>query len=594
MTATARFRVDPRLATLLAEGYRSSEQAIKELVDNAWDADAENVSITLPGIVSDEPITIGDNGSGMTEQELRAEYMNIASGRRSRRGDRSAKKNRVVKGRKGIGKFAGFMAANLMQVDTRAGGVATRLILPKSALLQAARDLEEIELPIEIGACDREEHGTTITLYELNQSFSIPSAEKLKRLLVTEYGREADFAILVNGEPLDLTDLAGTQYEKTVDIPGVGPVRLRLTITDEKRGFKDSGIAIRVAGKIIGAPSHFGLDKLEEIPSKLLKKVYGEIEADGLAEAVTADGGALIENSKAYEALSAWVQSETRSQVEKVFHREVNLARARLTQALHRRIATLPEHRRPFAQVAIEKILRRFYLDGEERIAAVLSVMLDAFEVEDYWLVIRELDAADINDVSTLAQALEKFGLLDTAAMANHAQARLRFLEKLDTLIADPRTLEREVHVAFEHNVWLLGIEYSLMASNQTLGRIIEEYKSKEFKGDRANKRPDLLLMQDVADRVLLVEFKRPSHSITREDELQAVRYRDDLSRHFWGSTIEVLLIGKETSRELSPMYASSNLQILSYSAIVGRARQRLNWTIKELVHADEPELGAH
>ena len=40
MTQAAHFRVDPRLASLLGESYRSTEQAIKELIDNAWDADA--------------------------------------------------------------------------------------------------------------------------------------------------------------------------------------------------------------------------------------------------------------------------------------------------------------------------------------------------------------------------------------------------------------------------------------------------------------------------------------------------------------------------------------------------------------------------
>ncbi len=48
MAKHAQFRVDPRLTSLLGEGYRSTEQALKELIDNAWDADAENVWITLP------------------------------------------------------------------------------------------------------------------------------------------------------------------------------------------------------------------------------------------------------------------------------------------------------------------------------------------------------------------------------------------------------------------------------------------------------------------------------------------------------------------------------------------------------------------
>ncbi len=61
MNKSARFKVDPRLASLLGEGYRSSEEALKELVDNAWDADAEVVRVQLPhhvtpgSIVKDRP-----------------------------------------------------------------------------------------------------------------------------------------------------------------------------------------------------------------------------------------------------------------------------------------------------------------------------------------------------------------------------------------------------------------------------------------------------------------------------------------------------------------------------------------------------------
>lgn len=46
--ASLRFQVDSRLATLLSQEYPSSEKALKELIDNAWDADAEEVFVTLP------------------------------------------------------------------------------------------------------------------------------------------------------------------------------------------------------------------------------------------------------------------------------------------------------------------------------------------------------------------------------------------------------------------------------------------------------------------------------------------------------------------------------------------------------------------
>jgi HSP90 family molecular chaperone len=160
----ARFQVDPRLATLLGEGYRSSERALKELVDNAWDADACLVEIFLPSPMTSDEIRISDDGSGMTANELRNEYLVVANDRRSRKGERTPRKNRLVKGRKGIGKFAGLMSANIMVVETRARSTLTRLCIRKDDLLSAGRDLEGIDLPIEEEACPPEMSGTTITL----------------------------------------------------------------------------------------------------------------------------------------------------------------------------------------------------------------------------------------------------------------------------------------------------------------------------------------------------------------------------------------------------------------------------------------------
>ena len=120
MTKHAQFRVDPRLASLLGESYRSTEQALKELIDNAWDADSEHVWITLPDPMTAEPIIVRDDGTGMTEREVRSEYLNIANDRRTRKGERTPGKKRAVKGRKGIGKFAGLVAADVMDVETRA------------------------------------------------------------------------------------------------------------------------------------------------------------------------------------------------------------------------------------------------------------------------------------------------------------------------------------------------------------------------------------------------------------------------------------------------------------------------------------------
>src|SRR3954468_11298581 len=106
MSDNVHFSVATRLTRLLGKTYQSSEVALKELVDNSWDADAQNVWITLPTPLTNDAVTLRDDGAGMTPREMLSEYLNIASDKRTRTGDRTPKLNRRVKGRKGIGEFA--------------------------------------------------------------------------------------------------------------------------------------------------------------------------------------------------------------------------------------------------------------------------------------------------------------------------------------------------------------------------------------------------------------------------------------------------------------------------------------------------------
>jgi HSP90 family molecular chaperone len=99
--------------------YQSPVAAIAELVSNAWDADAENVAIRLPGALNNQAvITIQDDGIGMTFAECEDRFLNVGWCRRGDApGQVSPGKKRPVLGRKGIGKFAGFGIAGVIGVS---------------------------------------------------------------------------------------------------------------------------------------------------------------------------------------------------------------------------------------------------------------------------------------------------------------------------------------------------------------------------------------------------------------------------------------------------------------------------------------------
>ena len=578
----ARFKVDPRLASLLGESYRSSEHAIRELVNNAWDADAEHVWITLPGEMTTGPIVVEDDCTGMTEPEVRDEYLVVANDRRTRKGERTPGKKRRVKGRKGIGKFAGLIAADTMTLETAARGKLTRLTVRKDDLLHADADLEAIDLPVEVAACEAERHGTTITLADLNQKLAFPSADTLRRLLVLEYGRQSDFDVRVDGESVAIDDIPGSTFAEEIDIPDLGKVNIKFTVSQDKKPLKQSGIAIRVGGKLVGRPSTLGLEDDEELPSKLLKRIYGEIEADGLDPYVTCDWGAIIENSKPFKQVTAWAANEVGKAVRSTYKNEVSLQKARLQREAKRRLASLPENRRKLAEEAIDRVLRRLYLENEERINVVVSLMLDAFERDEYWIVLQKIDESTRADVAQLADVLGEFGLADLAVVGHQARHRLAFLDELDRLAANPDTIEAQMHTAIERNLWVLGTEYALVASNKSLARLLKDWADKEFQSKRAKKRPDLFLAYDMRQQYLLIEFKRPSHSINRDDEAQAIKYRDDLSQHV-GGPIDIIVMGGKRSHRMSPQYGADRVTVATYTDLIAQARAQLAWLLSQL-----------
>lgn len=576
------FQVDTRLAKLLSENYRSSEKAIKELVDNAWDADSESVSVTFPDPMTDNPIIIHDNGSGMTEEELRREYMVIASDRRLRRGDLTSQKRRKVKGKKGIGKFAGLMAANTMKLETWTRGKKCEFSLSSSDF-DTAEDIENLPIDLIVEDCEKNLHATCITLSNLRQSLAFPNPDKFRQLLLQEYGRETDFEITVNEKLLGIDDIQGNYTRHEAKLPSVGTIKLEFTVSNQKGKLKQPGISIRVGGKVVGKPEYFGLDAADDFPPKLLDKIYGEIEVDGLFEHVTADWGALVENSELYEEVRKYVQPIIREKVKQEYGREINLAQARLQKRINERLALLPEYKRLYADKAIKSVLGRYYGEPESKVEPIVSVILDALERTDYRTVLEYIHEADHSDISKIAEILAEFGLAEIAIVGDQAKSRLEFLDRFEELCQEEETDEKLIHSSLEKNLWIFGIQYTIFSSNKTLKRQVEDHLDKKYTGSRSNKRPDLMLSVNHANEYLLIEFKRSSHSLKYEDYQQATGYRNDFVP-FTNADIKVLLIGGKRGRDLPPSHNQEpNTIIMIFDEIISNSRNQLNWLLTEL-----------
>jgi hypothetical protein len=584
METTANFSVDPRLASILGENYSSSERALRELVDNAWDAEATVVNITLPGILNESPIIVADNGSGMKEKELRQEYLNIASPRYTRKGEKTPNFQRTVKGRRGIGKFAGLILASQMEVETRALGTKTRLLIAKTALLNAGKDIEQVPLPIAVSTCSKSEKGTTITLRHLNQNLNFPKADKLKEIIAYDYGRETDFEVFINGEQVLRHDIQGVVFTKEYTLPNGKRAIANFTVSDKPVPSRKAGLILRVGDKAVGKPHHWGLEHDEALSDRLRNRVVGEIRVEPDAIELTAAGGDVIESDKGVEMLTQSIQQDVKESLSEVHANEVNLAKGRWTQLMKRRLETVPEHRRSIVKDRLERLISRSYQEGEkeERITVLVDLVMDALEMDEYWAVCREIEDAEKVDVFHVARALDKFGLTDLSFIAQQTKRRTEFLDHLDKLACDPATTEKQLHLALQNSLWIFGSQYSIMASNRQLQNIIEDYTSAVYAGKDASDRPDLLLAANVESRYLLIEFKRPSVAVGRDAENQAKKYADTLTGRL-GIELEILIVGGEVDPKLQGDYTGRRTKFLSYRAIVANARTQLDWLLNQL-----------
>ena len=584
MTGSAYFMVNQQLARLLGETYRSSEVALKELVDNAWDADARNVWISLSEPLSKNPLTIKDDGRGMTEEAVRAEYLNIASDKRKRTGELSPNFKRKIKGRKGIGKFAGLAVAQVMTIETTVNGMTSKLMIDKKKIADTDRDIEKIPLDFEVKAANGQGDGTLIELSALDQQLNFPSAEKIRELLVREYGRELNFTIFVDDDPLTLEDLPGASSRETVSLPNAGNVEVGFTIADSTVNPKLSGLTLKVGGKVVGSPSYFGLEDDEEIPRKLLKKVYGEISVPENDSFVTADWGNANESSKAYREMCEFVQDLVKKELKANHTHQMSLQKARLQKAIDDRLAKIPENRRKFAARALNKILQRFYGESDDRIQTIAEVALDAMEFDEYWTVLENIGSASLGDVSDFAVSLQEFGLLELSNIRKQADKRIQFLDYLENLAENAATKEQEVHVALEKNVWVFGLDFSMMSSNITLKRMIKVFCDSKYTGNAAQKRPDLLLSESFDGRYLLIEFKRPSVSIGRKEVAQAEYYRDELSKYLpSNAAFQIMMVGTGRDSNLNVNLLAQNISVHSYKDLISTARSQIFWLINSL-----------
>lgn len=89
-----------------------------------------------------------------------------------------------------------------------------------------------------------------------------------------------------------------------------------------------------------------------------------------------------------------------------------------------------------------------------------------------------------------------------------------------------------------------------------------------------------MLLNQNLSGEYLLIEFKRPDHSLNYDDYKQAIEYRHDFAKHIT-SPIRVLLIGGRLSPDFPKENREPNVDARIFSQVIASARRQVEWLLR-------------
>ena len=532
--------------------------AIAELISNAWDADATEVDVRLP---LDEPwdsanesqiITVSDNGNGMNWDMVRDAYLNVGRDQRKTEGKNRSQAGRLLQGRKGVGKLAGFGIADTLEVQTIHG--IDDPDLKKRVLIWIRLDLSDITkiesgpVPVQVifaGPVSnappetRKSKGTTVTLRHLHERRARGS-DSFHRSMARRFLLLQDFQIQINGQDLQEDDIT-FQLRKpdegwtTDEVLGCGPVEYWIGFTERPRQQNRgelNGVLIYTRGKVSQEETFF------EISGGVtgqhgLRYLVGKVRAEWLDAGIDSpDHIATPRDSIAWEspegmAFREWGQRLLRICLSDWAKFRTSLRERQVKEidpSIQNRIENLAPTYKGVAFQFVEKF-KSVEMEPSE-FQDILSWFLDALENATLRSILQKLRDTDVADLQQLDDLLSKMEVRIAVTLLQIIDGNLAAIDTLERMHHEDAKERGVIAKHLEKNPWLIDPTWML---NKAEGRV-ETWIRNEFGLEREKQagdddRVDFFCVA-VGGTLHIVEIKRGAHIATTDDILQADKYR--------------------------------------------------------------------
>ena len=541
--------------------YQSPVAAIAELVANAWDADADLVSIDLPTTINENSeIVIRDDGRGMEFKECQDRFLNVGYARRGNRGtERSPSKQRRILGRKGIGKFAGFGIAQVIRVETVSTGNGEKTVFEMDIDKIRSEDYVNVKgadvavITYEGPNNDRrKQHGTTIRLQRLSMQRT-PNANSFAHSMARRFllhQMATDFHILINGTRLPESDdrfrvqfsfprdykenerpsISSMSQEWGTETVADREVKWRIRFYEHPIGDDDlRGISVFAGGKMVQSPFFFNLSG--SLPGQHGQQyISGQIQADFLDEQdedLTAPERQRVnwDHSTATD-IQSWGQQRLRQLLGIWKDRRGEKRQRDLVERLSTfssRLEMLPKHEQETVLRAIRQLARIETLT-DEQYEELGTAMLMAWEQGRLHDLTYSIANVDEMTAEQLVELLTEAEVLTALNMAEAVKTKLQTVGGLQQRIEN-RELENAVRNYIAQHPWLVSPKWETFAVERNVVNLIQPAAEEsgmdthdDFKG-----RVDLALSS--GEHLLILEFMRPGLTLDWDHADRFERY---------------------------------------------------------------------
>lgn len=587
--------------------YSTIPPMLAELVSNAWDADAHVVKIHFNESVP-KSITVQDDGTGMTFDELNEKFLKIGRNRRVECGSDKTTLSRPVLGKKGLGKLSMFGIGKKITISTIKDGLKNSFIMDYDELKRIEN--KELYKP-QIIECDKEtkeSNGTTVRIEELARKSGFDLKTYRQGLLSRFRIFSSDFVIEINDDKAlkidrNIYDSSAYQfswkfpedfktdqqyfaelYDFAIEKNITGIVRTAVTpLTKDKQG-----IILFSRGKLVQENKAFsgrGNDNF-------FLYMSGEFQVDFVDAALDIDNCSTDRKSLAWDTYGNDDLERLNSFMEKIVSITQKKWRQQRKDDKEKSIAekgveikqwldSLSPVEQPLAKKLVDAILGNDEITKESA-SSYISCIKDMYSFTGFQNFTKKLEKMNALDSENAIKLLTDWSEIEAKEYAKISLGRITTIEQFDKYIKENASETKVIQKFLAEFPWLLDPKMSKFEREVTYSKKLKE-QFDDSKLEEPNRRIDFLCTNS-AGIVHIIELKRPNIKITRNELNQITDYVDFIKKLYRENVKEVkgYLISNnmemDSNVELTrKALESQNIYVKSYSDLLAEARRYNN-----------------